>query len=370
MNGGPGTGTGVLDFGRGILHFLLALPRQATPFAHHVDDLQYVQMVTFALIGLVVFGCTGWFLVRWSRRGVTDEGEGEARVTPRVIAPRWAEALVVGVLLSMFLGWWVWGFRQYAGEQAVQDDAYEIYVTGKQWMWKFDYPDGRTTAGVLYVPQGRDVRLLLTSRDVIHSFFVPDFRMKQDAVPGRYFSMSFRVDEAGTHDAFCTEFCGTGHSRMWAQVVVLSPADFERWVSTGQAPPQDTGPVGEPSVLTTEQTPRGRSLPRGSLADRGRQVAADLGCSGCHSADGREVTGPTWKNLWHRWEHLASGDSVRVDPAYITESMMDPMAKLVAGFEPVMPSFQGQADPAQVAAIVEYIRSLSSEGRDSQEEGR
>ena len=127
-----------------------------------------------------MFAFTGWCILRY-RRGSAESAPAR---TPRVVAPRWLELSVAGTLLVVFLAWWVWGFPQYAGTQAVHDDAYEVYVTGKQWMWKFDYPEGRTTAGVLYVPQGRDVRLLITSRDVIHSFFVPDFRLKQDAVPG------------------------------------------------------------------------------------------------------------------------------------------------------------------------------------------
>ena len=353
---------GILDRLREILHFLLALPAEATPFAAHVDDLQYVEISLFLLMGVVVFAFTGWCVLRYRRRTPLD---GPMR-TERVVAPRWLELAVAGTLLAMFLGWWAWGFSQYVGTQEVKGDAYEVYVTGKQWMWKFDYPEGRSTAGVLYLPQGRDVRLLITSRDVIHSFFVPDFRLKQDAVPGRYLTLAFRPTGAGRHDVFCAEFCGPGHSRMWAEVVVLPPADFQRWLDTGQAPAPSPGPVGEPPVMATEEPPPGRAQPTGSLAEQGRAVAARLGCSGCHSVDGRALTAPTWLHLWHKLEVMSNGDTVRVDAGYITESMMDPEAKIVAGFTPVMPSFQGQATPADVAAIIEYIRSLGGSEGDGQ----
>ncbi len=358
-------GTGVLDLARRILHFLLALPVEATPFARQVDDLQYAELTLFGLMGLVVFAVTGWCLVRYRRREPLREGFH----TERVVAPLWMELGVAGTLLAIFLAWWVWGFSQYASTQAVPSDAYEVYVTGKQWMWKFDYPEGRTTAGVLFVPQDRDVRLLITSRDVIHSFYVPDFRIKQDAVPGRYLTFTFKPTIAGPHDVMCAEFCGPGHSRMWGQVVVLPPDQFDRWVRTGRAPLPEgaTGPVGEPPVLSTEAQPPGQAEPQGSLAEQGRAVAARLGCSGCHSVDGRHVTAPSWLDLWGRREVMQNGDTVTVDAGYVTESMMDPEAEIVAGYKPIMPSFQGIATPADVAAIIEYIQSLS--GGENEEGG-
>ena len=275
---------------------------------------------------------------------------------------------MVGSLLTMFVGWWVWGFGQYASTQVVRKDAYEVYVTGKQWMWKFDYPNGRSTAGVLYVPEGRDVRLLLTSRDVIHSFFVPDFRLKQDAVPGRYFAMSFRTEAAGHPRHLLRRVLRPGPL---AHVGPGGGALRPRVRALGRRPDAHPGRSGGPWVsrcpLTTEQLPRGRELPEGDLSAQGRVVAAQKGCAGCHSVDGRTITAPTWLNLWHTWEPLQNGDSVFVDAAYITESMMDPMAKIVRGFPPIMPSFQGQVSPAETAAIVEYIRSLAQD--DEEEDG-
>lgn len=349
--------TAILDLVRRILHSLLALPDEATDFAAHVDDLQYSELTMFWLLGLVVFAFTGWCIVRFRRRTPI----AAPMRTPRVVAPRWMELSVAGVLLAMFLAWWAWGFSQYAGEHVVHDDAYEVYVTGKQWVWKFDYPEGRTTAGVLFVPEGRDVRLLVTSRDVVHSFYVPDFRLKQDAVPGRYLSLSFRANKPGSHDVYCAEFCGPRHSRMWAKVVVLDPDQFDRWVETGEAPVGASGPVGEPPVFSTSEPEPGRAAPSGSLAEEGASVAARLGCSGCHSANGDHVIAPSWLNLWNAREPLEGGDTVTVDAGYVTQSMMDPLAKVVRGYDPVMPSFQGQVTPPEVAAIIEYMRSLSDQ---------
>jgi cytochrome c oxidase subunit II len=330
MNGSEGAG--VLDFFREILHFLLALPPQATDFAARVDDLQYVEITVFWAIGGALFGVTALFVARY-REG---PGRPPPERTPRVTAPRWLEIGLASLLLSLFVGWWVWGFFQYSETQVVEDDAYEVYVTAKQWMWKFDYPEGRSTAGVLFVPEGRPVRLLLTSRDVIHSFFVPDFRIKQDAVPGRWLTLNFRVDQPGDHQILCSELCGVGHSRMWGRVVVLPAEEFDRWLALGAAPE--------------------------SLAEEGRRVAAEKGCSGCHSEDGTVLAAPTWLGLWGTHEPLENGDSAFVDAAYLTESMMDPLAKVVRGFLPVMPSYQGELTPGQAAALVEYIRALGPAG--------
>lgn len=351
--GALGRITGVLGE---IFRTALALPEQASDFAVRVDWLHFFQFGGFWIMGVVLFGCVGWFLLRYRRTG---EDHGPVR-TERITAPLWLEIVVVGTLLGFFVGAWIVGFRQYADAGSRPDDAYEVYVTGKQWTWTFDYPSGARTTGVLYLPQDRPVRLLITSRDVIHSFFVPEFRIKRDAVPGRYNAVTFVPTRPGSRRILCTEFCGTGHSRMWADVEVLAPADFDRWLETG-IPPGGPEETDEPAPLRLEE-----AVPpeRASLAERGRQVAASLGCLGCHTVDGSIHLAPTWQDLYGRREPLQSGDTVTVDAGYITESMMRPQAQIVRGFSPIMPSFQGQVDPSQTAAIVEYIRSLSSGGED------
>jgi cytochrome c oxidase subunit 2 len=182
------------------------------------------------------------------------------------------------------------------------------------------------------------VRLLLTARDVIHSFYVPEFRLKQDALPGRYTEAWFEVKRPGHYQVLCAEFCGLDHSQMRAEVVALEPGEFEAWRA------------------------REKSLPTlGPLAELGRTVAARQGCFQCHSIDGTPHIGPTWLGLYQREEPLKSGERIRADVAYLTESMMDPGAKVVAGFNPVMPPFQGRLSAAEVAALVEFIKSLRPE---------
>jgi cytochrome c oxidase subunit II len=193
---------------------------------------------------------------------------------------------------------------------------------------------------VLTVPVGQPVKLIMTSRDVIHSFYVPAFRIKQDVVPGRATTVWFEAAAAGTYDIECTQYCGLRHSFMRGQVVALPPDDYARWLDAAE--PDHFGAKGEGEGLVA----------------RGREVAAAHGCRRCHSLDGTPSIGPTWLGAFGRRRQLVGGDSVIIDEDYITESMMDPLAKVAFGFKPVMPSYQGKIAPADVAAIVELIRSL------------
>jgi cytochrome c oxidase subunit 2 len=336
-----------------VFRYLLNLPEQASSAAAGVDALQYVEFTFFWAIGLVLITFTAWCVVRFPRR----PGD-ETRPTPRVKAPHWLEALFVTVLLGAFIGFWAVGFQQYVKASIAPRDAIEVYVTGKQWMWKFAYPQGASSAGILYVPEHKPVRLVLTSRDVIHSLFVPAFRLKQDAVPGRFTSTWFEAAHPGRYDILCAEFCGTGHSRMWGEVVVLSAAGFETWLS-GQAPTASSRTVTDTPLLAPGG---GRPLPDGSLAARGLSIAAEQGCFRCHTSDGTPHIGPTWRGLFGSTVVLEDGTTLSADAAYLTESMMDPMAKIVRGYRPVMPTYQGRVDPGQVAAILEYIRALSQPG--------
>jgi cytochrome c oxidase subunit 2 len=228
----------------------------------------------------------------------------------------------------------------------------DVYVTAKQWMWKFTYPDGPSSVGELHVPANRPVRLLMTSRDVIHSFYVPSFRLKQDVVPGRYTQTWFTATQRGQFEILCAEYCGLQHSMMRGMVTVLEQGEFNRWLEDEKAKYVANRGVQDVSLGPGEKPE--------SMQDRGRAVASQKGCFKCHSVDGSAHIGPTWLDLYQRRERLASGETVVADEAYLTESMMEPMAKIVAGFQPVMPSFQGQLTAPEAAAIVEYIRALRS----------
>ena len=318
-----------------LMRQLLQLPTQSSSVAREIDHLHFVVISTTILGSLLVGLVSVYFLVRFRRRvpGV---------LTPRVVAPPWLEAGFIAGLLGLFCVWWLIGFRQYRELQSPPADAMPIYVTAKQWMWEFAYPDGPTSANVLTVPVGRPVKLIMTSRDVIHSFFVPAFRIKQDVVPGHAMTTWFEAIEAGTFDILCSQYCGTRHSLMRAQVVALPAADYARWLEAAR------GPLDLPGAKGTGE----------GLAERGRAVAATHGCLRCHSTDGSPFIGPTWANVFGKLRATADGRQVLVDEAYLTESMMDPAAVIAAGYASVMPSYQGLITPEETSAILEYIRSL------------
>lgn len=318
-----------------LLRQLLHLPPQSSSVARAIDTLHYtVILTTFAGVAMVAL-VTVAFVIRYRRR-VTS-----AALTPRVVAPLWLELGVASALLAMFCTWWVIGFAQYRELENPPADAMPIYVTAKQWMWKFAYPSG-ATSDVLVVPVGRPVKLIMTSRDVIHGFYVPAFRIKQDVVPGRATTTWFTAIDAGTFDLLCTQYCGTRHSLMRAQIVAMPPADFARWRDAAH------GELALPGAKGDGQ----------GLAARGQRVAAERGCLRCHSVDGSPFIGPTWANAFGRRRHTTTGADVLVDEAYLTASMMDPNAVVAAGFAPVMPSYQGVLTPGETAALLEYIRAL------------
>jgi cytochrome c oxidase subunit 2 len=261
------------------------------------------------------------------------------------------EMSVAGAMLVLFVGFWVAGYRQYLAIRVPPPGALEVYVTAKQWMWKFHYPSGQSTAGYVVVPAGRPVEMLLTSRDVIHSFYVPELRVKQDALPGRYTSMWFRADRAGTVQARCAEYCGVSHSRMWADVVVLDPGDYSRWLE-GSAPPRV-------AAAEANAAASGRAGDEDAdLAERGGRLAVRYGCTACHTIDGQPHIGPSWAGTFGSVRTFADGETTVADESYLTESMMDPEERRVAGFEAVMPTYRGLIQGPEVAALVAYIKSL------------
>jgi cytochrome c oxidase subunit 2 len=329
-----------------VLRKLLFLPDQASTFARDLDRLHFFVILTTFVMSTAVGLTAILFFIRYRRRS-------ETQTTPHIEPPVWMEALFIGVPLSFFILWFFLGFREFVRQQTPPADSMDVYVMGKKWMWKFAYPDGPNAINVLRVPAGRNVRLLMTSRDVIHSFFVPEFRIKQDVLPGRYTQTWFNATTPGRYQILCAEYCGAGHSIMRGEVIVLKPQDFEDWLAfqhRGVVATQD----GQPTALDFAPA-------LGNMVDQGRRIAAEQGCVKCHSTDGTRHIGPTWLDLYHRRERLTDGKTVEADEAYLTESMMDPALKVVEGFQPVMPSFQGKLAGPEVAALVEYIKSLQSD---------
>jgi cytochrome c oxidase subunit 2 len=324
-----------------LMRRLLFLPVQASTFAKPVDYLHYfviiVTMIVSVAVGLMAFGF--FFKYRERRPGQS---------TPRVIPSVRFEIAIIGVPLAFFFLWFVQGYKDYIWYVSPPQNTMDVYVMGKKWMWKFAYPDGPNAIGTLHVPVNRPVRLLMTSRDVIHSFFVPDFRIKQDVLPGRYTETWFEATKPGRYQVLCAEYCGTWHSQMWGEIVVMTGPDFDTWMTEqkqGLADRVDTGGDDGGSF-------------RGSLVEYGRRIAGAQGCLKCHSLDGQPHIGPTWLDLYKRRETLESGEQVIADEGYLTDSMIDPRAKVVKGFKPVMPTYKGRLAAPEAAALVEFIKSL------------
>jgi cytochrome c oxidase subunit 2 len=335
------------------LRRILFLPVQASTVAADVDGLHYLVILTTMAGATLVTLVGAYFLIRYRLRGAEASAPNpDASVRPRAF---YKVAALVG-LAVLFLAFWLIGVHQFMRIRVAPEDAMDVYVTGKKWMWKFAYPEGARSLGKLYVPAGRAVRLIMTSRDVIHSFYVPDFRLKEDAVPGRYTTMWFQVVSPGTHEILCAEFCGTGHSTMRGEVVALSPADFSRWLGGGPVPGEEiAAPRYDPPA---EGWPEA-AIPRQelSLVRAGERVAAENGCLRCHTLDGTPHIGPTWAGLYGARVPLEDGSEIVADAGYLTESIMDPRARLHRGYAAVMPSYVGLLDAPEVAAIVELIKS-------------
>ena len=233
------------------------------------------------------------------------------------------------VPLGLFIVVFAWAAHDFVNLYRVPPDALPVYVVAKQWMWKLQHRNGKREINELHVPLGQPVRLLMTSEDAIHSFYVPAFRLKQDVLPGRYTGLWFTPTQAGEFHLFCAEYCGSEHSRMLGRIVVMPPADYARWVASGTDHP--------------------------GLAQYGFALFRQLGCSGCHTA-GSSVHAPSLAGLLGREVHLQDGRSLVADENYIRDSILLPKKDVFAGFEPVMPSFAGQVSEEDIEALIAYLR--------------
>jgi len=303
------------------------LPPVNSTVASDVDALFTFINVTSAILLLGITAAIIYFAVKYKRKSEDD-------VTPVIKHNTALEVTWTVIPLILILIVFFWGFRGYVEMRNAPDNSYVVYVTANSFFWQFTHPNGVQTTGELHVPNGRPVKLMMQSRDVIHSFFVPDFRIKQDVLPGRYTTAWFQTKYAGESVVFCTEYCGTGHSDMMAKVIALEPADFETWLADAKAESE-------------------RELP---LADLGRQLYQQQGCLGCHSVDGSAMIGPTFAGLFGKERKFTDGSSVVADEEYLRESIYQPNAKIVEGFNPVMISYQGILNDQQVNALIEFIK--------------
>ena len=303
-------------------------PEQASSFAGDVDALYFFLIAVSAFFSLLIALLVIFFAIRYRRRAPDEIGAG---ITGSMQLELLWTIIPLGITMVMF-GWGAWVYFEL---NRPPDDAMEIYVVGKQWMWKFQHPDGQREINELHVPVGRPVKLTDDAEDVIHSFFVPAFRVKLDVVPGRFTTIWFEATKPGRYHLFCAEYCGTRHSGMIGWVVVMEPAEFEAWLSGG---------AGE-----------------GSLASRGQKLFNDLACETCHMPDSKG-RGPVLDGLFGKNVQLQGGQTVVADEDYIRESIVNPQAKIVAGYQPLMPTFQGQISEEGLLQLIAYIKSLGPSG--------
>ncbi len=328
-----------------LLRQSLFLPEQASTFAERVDSLHYVVVLTTMIASFLIGTTAVIFFVLYRRRKPHE-------YTPRVNPDLKAEVIFVGVPTLFFLAFFAIGFRDFVWVQTPPANSMDVYVMGKQWMWKFSYPEGPNGVNTLHVPAHRPVRLLMTSRDVIHSFFVPEFRVKQDVLPGRYTEIWFEATKPGRYQVLCTEYCGLDHSMMRAEVVVHPPGEFDQWLDQARRNRTDQA--------DSEPVARDMGLYPGNMRVNGQRLAAEHGCFRCHTVDGTPHLAPSFQGMYLNTTKFVDGTTRLVDEAYMTESMMDPMRHLVEGYAPLMPSYLGVLDVGESAAIIEYIKSLST----------
>jgi cytochrome c oxidase subunit II len=309
------------------------IPEEASNLASKVDGVLFFITVVSVIFFLIVSILLIFFAVKYRRRREDEE-------TPYITGNQTLELIwtVIPSILLMVI--FVYGFVVFRDMRNPPEDATEINVTAKQWLWQFEYYNGKKTLNELYVQQNRPVKLVMKSEDVIHSFFVPDFRVKQDILGGRYTQLWFTPTKVGTFQLFCAEYCGTGHSKMLGKVVVLSPESYDIW---------------EKGAGTTEEIGVA-SLP---AAERGEQIYKQSGCNACHSLDGSSGVGPSWKSLVGHKVVMQNGEEVTADENYIRESILEPQAKIVKGYQPVMPSFKGILSDDDISALIAYMKTLN-----------
>lgn len=299
-------------------------PEQASTIAPEVDHLLYFLLAVAVFFTLLIFCSIFYFAIRYRRRS-------ENELPPVVHGGMALEILWSVIPFGLTMVMFTWGASLFFTERRPPRNALEIYVVGKQWMWKLQHMEGQREINELHIPLGRPVKLTMTSEDVIHSFFVPAFRTKQDVVPGRYSTVWFQPTKPGKYHLFCAEYCGTKHSGMIGWIYVMEPRDYQAWLSGGNA--------------------------TGTLAENGQKLFQDLACANCHKPDNSGRC-PSLVGLFGKTVQLVGGATVKADEAYIRESILQPAAKVVAGYQPVMPTFQGLVAEDGVLQLVEYIKSL------------
>ena len=321
------------------------LPEQASTMASRVDALYFYLLGIGVFFSLLIFTLVIYFAVKYRRRS-EDEPPPPQTHDNLALEVTW---IVIPFVLAMIA--FFWGANVYYAMARPPEDALEVFVVGRQWMWKFQHPDGQREINQLHVPLGRPVKLTLASEDAIHSFYVPAFRVKHDVVPGRYTTVWFEATKPGEFHLFCAEYCGTQHSGMIGQIVVLEPEQYEAWLS---------GELGAPRAVAG--LPGNISAPEGSMPAKGQQLFQDLGCQVCHQLE-KQGIGPVLAGIFGTQVKLQTGETVTADESYVRESILNPQAKVTAGFQPLMPPFQGRVNEEQLMQLIAYIKALGQSQR-------
>jgi cytochrome c oxidase subunit II len=302
--------------------FFRIFPEQASTIAARVDGLYTFLLGVAVFFSGLIFLLILYFAIKYRRR--PGHTRAQQVGTHNLLETAW---ILIPLAITMVV--FVWGAKLYAMVMlSPPADALEVYAIGKQWMWKFQHPGGQREIDELHVPVGHAVKMTMTSQDAIHSFYVPAFRIKMDVLPGRYTTIWFEASKPGVYHLFCAEYCGTDHSRMRGQVIALPPTQYQQWLRSNR-----------------EVEP---------MATAGARLYQQMGCAMCHDT----ALAPALEGIFGSSVQLANGERVLADEAYMRESILNPRARLVAGYAPIMPTFQGQLSEEDLTQLVAYIKSL------------
>jgi cytochrome c oxidase subunit 2 len=303
-------------------------PREASTIAPWMDAL-YFFLLAMTVVGLILVGSLMTaFSIRYRRE--------KHPVAVQIEGSTLLEATWTIIPLAIFLVCFVWGALLYFRIYNPPINAMNIYIVGKQWMWKAEHPGGQHEINALHVPIGRPIQLTMVSQDVFHSFSIPDFRVKREVIPGRYTTVWFNATTAGTYHIFCTQYCGTQHSGMIGEVTAMTPEDYEKW---------------------TQESTSGMSL-----AQNGERLFASMGCNSCHSGNAA-ARGPNLAGVYGSKLQLANGSQVLVNDAYLRDAILNPSQHVTAGFAPIMPTYQGQISEDGLIDLVEFVKSMPTNYR-------
>jgi cytochrome c oxidase subunit II len=305
------------------------MPLDASVTAKDIDWLYMFMVWGSVVFAAAIFAAMVYFVkvYRATSREANEHAEPSAEHNT-TLEVTWS---IIPLLICVAL--FVWGFQGFVSLRTPPKGSLEIHATGQKWKWLFDYPHG--AEDVLHVPVHKPVRMVIQSVDVLHSLFIPNFRVKMDAIPGRYTDLWFQATQAGEYPVFCAEYCGTAHSDMITKIIVHPPGGYEKWLAEQKAIEENI----EPTEL-------------------GKKLYQKQGCATCHTLDGSRLIGPSWKGLFGKTEKFTNGTSATVDENYLRSSIMDPQATIVDGYPPSMPTYQGKLSDKQLTGLIEYIKTL------------